>query len=272
MARKRLTQLFPFLLPLRRWQRKKCLYLKMRLDKNRYASSVSEKLLPCQLFESSAPMINQHSGYDIQYQYNKVHNLKLAARTIDHVLIRPHETFSFYWLARHADRDEPYRDGLNLVYGKIVGAYGGGLCQLSNLLFWCFLHTPLNIVERHGHAVETFPSTTEDLPSGTDATVSEGWRDLRVRNDTANTFQIELSFDESDIRARIFSKDPVGDEYRVYNPSVTYVRRGGKVFQLAEVWRAETDRRSGRTAQRPLYTNECEIAYPLPAGTQIKAE
>lgn len=33
VARKRLTQRFPFLLPLRRWQRKFCFYLKMRLDK-----------------------------------------------------------------------------------------------------------------------------------------------------------------------------------------------------------------------------------------------
>ena len=34
------------------------------------------------------------------------------------------------------------------------------------------LHTPMTIVERHGHAAESFPSTTEDLPCGTDATVS----------------------------------------------------------------------------------------------------
>ena len=32
VARKRLTQRFPFLLPLRRWQRRVCFYLKMRLD------------------------------------------------------------------------------------------------------------------------------------------------------------------------------------------------------------------------------------------------
>ena len=43
MARKRLTQLFPFLLPLRQWQRKKCCYLKMRLDKNHYADTISDE-------------------------------------------------------------------------------------------------------------------------------------------------------------------------------------------------------------------------------------
>ena len=131
MARKRLTQLFPFLLPLRQWQRKKCCYLKMRLDKNHYADTISDELLPNKIFETSALMVNQSSGYDIQYQYNKVHNLKLAGKAINKVLIRPKETFSFYWLVRNADKKEPYKDGLNLVDGKIIGSYGGGLCQLS---------------------------------------------------------------------------------------------------------------------------------------------
>lgn len=223
MARKRLTQLFPFLLPLRQWQRKKCCYLKMRLDKNHYADTISDELLPNKIFETSALMVNQSSGYDIQYQYNKVHNLKLAGKAINKVLIRPKETFSFYWLVRNADKKEPYKDGLNLVDGKIIGSYGGGLCQLSNLLFWCFLHTPLTIVERHGHAVESFPSTTEDLPKGTDATVSEGWCDLQVRNDTDNTFQIEVAFDENNIYGRIYTAESVTKEYSIYNSSVTYI-------------------------------------------------
>lgn len=49
MSRKRLTQIFPFLLPLRKWQRKKFFYFKMWLDGYRYAQKKSEKTLPvCQ--------------------------------------------------------------------------------------------------------------------------------------------------------------------------------------------------------------------------------
>lgn len=98
----------------------------MRLDKNHYADTISDELLPNKIFETSALMVNQSSGYDIQYQYNKVHNLKLAGKAINKVLIRPKETFSFYWLVRNADKKEPYKDGLNLVDGKIIGSYGGG--------------------------------------------------------------------------------------------------------------------------------------------------
>lgn len=192
MPRKRLTQMFPFLLPLRKWQRKKLFYLKMRFDKNQYAKDIKTDIMPHTIFETSSLMLNRSNGFDMKFQMNKVHNLKLVANTLNHLVIRPNETFSFWQLIRYADRHQPYKDGLNLVDGKIVGSYGGGLCQLSNMLFWMFLHTPMTIIERHGHAVESFPSTTEDLPCGTDATINEGWLDLKVKNDTDSSFQIAM--------------------------------------------------------------------------------
>ena len=78
MSRKRLTQVFPFLLPLRKWQRKKLFYLKMQLDGRRYAKKKSDQLLPNVVFETSSLMLNENSGFDMKYQINKVHNLKLA--------------------------------------------------------------------------------------------------------------------------------------------------------------------------------------------------
>ena len=36
-VKEKMTQVFPFLLPLRKWQRKKYFYFKMKFDGNRYA-------------------------------------------------------------------------------------------------------------------------------------------------------------------------------------------------------------------------------------------
>ena len=96
-------------------------------------------------------MYNRSTGFSMMYQKNKVFNLKLAAATMDKLVIRPGETFSFWQLVRYADRDTPYREGLVEIDGKLTTRPGGGLCQISNLLFWMFLHTPLTIVERRGH-------------------------------------------------------------------------------------------------------------------------
>ncbi|MCH5199165.1 MAG: glycopeptide resistance accessory protein VanW [Oscillospiraceae bacterium] len=270
MQRRRLTQLFPFLLPVRKWQRKKLFYLKMRIDKNKYAKKISNNLLPCTVFETSSLMVNQNSGYDIKFQLNKVHNLKLAAKKLDKLVIEPNETFSFCKSVRFADRYEPYLDGLCLVDGKIAGSYAGGLCQLSNMLFWLFLHTPLTVTERHGHAVEFFPSATEDLPCGTDATINEGWLDLKVLNETDNTFQIEIRFDSEYMYGRILSQKPADTDYTIYNSSVSYIRKNGRIYQLASVCRSETDKNTYEKTEKELYRNKCEIAYKLPESIHIE--
>lgn len=272
MARKRLTQIFPGLLPLRQWQRKKCCYLKMRMDGNRYSETRSEEGLTYMIFETSSLMVNENSGYDIEYQYNKVHNLKLAAGTMDKVLIKPGETFSFYWLARDADRKQPYSDGLNLADGRITPAYGGGLCQLSSTLYWCFLHTPLTIAERHSHAEESFAPAEGEQARGTDATVSEGWCDLKVRNDTEVTFQIRISFDDTDMHIRVYADEMADRDYEVYDRSVSYTRRYGKIYRTADVWRSETERSTGTKTCYRLYEDTCEIAYDLPGDIEIREE
>lgn len=270
MPRKRLTQVFPFLFPLRKWQRKKIFYLKMHMDGCRYAKKSSENLLPNLVFETSIPMLNENSGFDMKYQFNKIHNLKLAAKTIDKIVIEPKETFSFWQLVRWADRSEKYRNGLNWVDGKIVASYGGGLCMLSDMLFWMFLHTPLTIIERHGHATLAFPSTTEDFPSGTDATVNEGWLDLKVCNETDNTFQIEINFDNNYMHGRILSQDVMSTEYLIYNSFVTYKKRDKEIYQIASVCCSETDKNTCRKTERELYINQCRIAYRLPDYIKIE--
>ncbi len=111
MKRRRVTQIFPFLLPVRRWQRKQFFYLKMHFDGRSYAEKRVDAQLPYQIFETSSLMINENSGYDIKYQQNKVHNLKLAAATFHGLVIRPGQTFSFWRCARQADKKEPYKDG-----------------------------------------------------------------------------------------------------------------------------------------------------------------
>lgn len=269
MTGKRLTQRFPFLLPLRRWQRKQCFYLAMKLDRNRYAKERAATLLPHEVFSASQVMVNEHSGYDIRYQYNKVHNLKLAARAIDGLLIRPGETFSFWMRVRGADRKEPYRDGLVLIDGKITGSYGGGLCQLSNLLYWLILHSPLTVTERHGHASESVPGAEGDQPFGTDATVSEGWCDLKATNHTAHTYQISIAFDDISVRGRLLSDTKEEFSYEIYNRSVTYERRQGEIWQNADVACRRTDRFTGHTEVITLYQNRCRIGYPLPDGTVV---
>lgn len=270
MAKKHVTQLFPWLMPIRERQQLFCFYMGMRLNGNHYASTRSEKLLPYRLFETSCPLYNLKTGFDMVYQENKVFNLKLAAATLDKLLIKPNETFSFWKAAQYADRFTPYKDGLTVVYGKLTTAPGGGLCQLSDLLFWMFLHSPLTIVERHGHRVKDFPEPPSDAPVGVDATISEGWLDLKVKNDTDETFQVNIMFDSGCIIGRLFTDRDTGVSYEVVSGQPLYYRMDGKVFEEVDVSRNVIPNASDQSvSSKLLYKNTCEIGYPLPAGTQI---
>lgn len=112
-----------------------------------------------------------------------------------------------------------------MIDGKLQTAPGGGLCQMSNLLFWIFLHTPLTIIERHGHAIKDFPEPPSDAPIGVDATVSEGGLDLKVKNETDFTFQINIWFDEKNINGCICTDIDTGLAYNITNGSQKYYRQ-----------------------------------------------
>ncbi len=270
MPRKRITQIFPWLLPLRIKQRLFCFYAGMRLDGNRYAEVKSEALLPYQLFETSCPLYNRETGFDMVYQENKVFNLKLAAATLDRVVIRPNETFSFWKLVRYADRNVSYKDGLTVIDGKLTTAPGGGMCQMSNLLFWMFLHSPLTIVERHGHDVKDFPEPPSDAPMGVDATVSEGWLDLKAKNETEMSFQISIAFNEDHIIGRLLTDQDNGQFYKVVNGELSYYRKNNKGYEEVDVKQKTILKATGDCAsEKLLYRNKCEIGYPLPDGTDL---
>lgn len=270
MDLRRTLRKYPLLRFIRRKQRIFCFYMRMRLDANRYASIQLQEYLPHRLFEAQCPLLNFETGFDMVFQENKVFNLKLAAAVLDKVIIRPGETFSFWQLVHAATRSVPFKNGLTMIDGQLTTAPGGGLCQMSNSLFWTLLHTPLTIAERHGHAVKDFPEPPSDAIIGVDATVSEGWLDLKLKNETTATFQIGIAFDAKSIITQVYADRSDDCFYEVANRIPSYFRGNGKIIEETDVLRKKISvkNRIG-ISEEVLYRNHCEIAYPLPKGTNI---
>ncbi|MDD4565345.1 MAG: VanW family protein [Eubacteriales bacterium] len=133
-----------------------------------------------------------------------------------------------------------------------------------------FLHTPLTVAERHGHDVKDFPEPPSDAPLGVDATVSEGWLDLKVKNETEMSFQISISFDEDHITGRLLTDQDNGKFYEVVNGESLYYRKNNKVFEEVDVKQKTIQIANGDyISEKLLYQNKCEIGYPLPEGTNV---
>jgi vancomycin resistance protein VanW len=270
MSRKRITQALPFLLPLRVAQRKAFFYAGMRLDGKAYAKTILGQRLPHRLFSADNGLYNKNTGFDMVYQENKVYNLKLAAKTLDGLLIRPGETFSLWKSMRRADSRAPYKDGLNVINGRLCATYGGGLCQISNLLFWVFLHSPLTVVERHTHKVKDFPTMRSAEPEGVDATIREGWLDLKLKNETDAAFQIGISFSDEYVTGSLYTDRALPFQYEIRGDELAYFREGSRVFQKTSIYRREVEPDTREVlSERLLYQNVCEIGYSLPDGTEI---
>lgn len=270
MARKRITQIFPFLVPIRAWQRDFCYQLKMFFDKNIYSKEKGD-LLEYEIVSDKTIMINENSGQDIIYQVNKVDNLKIISKTMNHILIKPGETFSFCYLAKHAKKYGKYKDGLVLVNNKIVPQKGGGICHLSNLLYPLFLRTPLTIVERHGHKVKSFPNPDSDSLEGVDATINSGWLDLKVRNDTDNTYQIVIDFDSKYMYGKILSDKDMKTIHTITNEDFKYIKKNDKIYESIAVIKNITEKSNGNILEKiKLYEEVVEVNYELPKEVEIE--
>lgn len=268
MNKQELIKKFPVIRKIREKQINLFFYLKMYFDKNTYCKKILNDDLPYSMMEFKDKMINTQTGFPIEYQYNKIFNLKLAGNKINHLLIQPKETFSFYMAVRKADKKEKYKQGLTLVNGKIEFVEGGGLCQISNLLFQVFLNSPLTIVERHTHEMKDFPDSMENTLKGIDATLAKGFLDLKVRNDTNNTFQIVISFDDEYIYGKLLSKDKMEREYKIKNENLKYLKKSNKIYEKVDVYRQEVQ--NGKVVkEEKLYTNETQIGYELPSNIEL---
>lgn len=142
-------------------------------------------------------------------------NLKLAVSRLDGVLLYPGETFSYWRLIGRPSRRRGYREGMVLFLGRIGGGTGGGLCQLSNLIFWMTLHTPLTVVERYRHSHDVFPDSGRTQPFGSGATCAYPHRDLMIRNDTDQVFQLCLRVGETHLEGEWRALRPPPCRYEI---------------------------------------------------------
>ena len=172
-----------------------------------------------QHFTHKTPLIRNLKHADMQLQHNKIINLKIAVAKIDGMVLRPSRTFSFWKAIGRPTKAKGYLPGMVLQKGRVKAGTGGGLCQLSNLIYWMSLHTPLDITERHRHGYDVFPDADRTQPFGSGATCFYNYGDLMIKNNTTQTFQLKLHVGEKYLQGEWASDAPPLYRYEVYEKS-----------------------------------------------------
>lgn len=176
--------------------RRKLKWIRMRSE---FARTRSEEPLAFSAASHHTPLFRQLKDVDQWMQRNKVVNLRLAVKQLNGLVIHPGETFSYWYLIGNPSRRKGYLPGMVLQNGTLRAGVGGGLCQLSNLIFWMALHTPLTVLERHRHGYDVFPDANRTQPFGSGATCYYPHGDLMLRNDTQSDYQLLLRVGETEL-------------------------------------------------------------------------
>ncbi|TCZ75913.1 vancomycin resistance protein [Paenibacillus albiflavus] len=184
--------------------------------KQKYARTRNQQLLPYEAVVHQTPLRRELQSVDMWLQDNKVINLRIAVAKLNRIIIRPGETFSYWRLIGKPTRSQGYVDGMILSQGKVTVGTGGGLCQLSNLIYWMTLHTPLSVTERHRHSYDVFPDSGRTQPFGSGATCYYNYVDLQITNDTDAVYQLDLAVTDHQLVGSWRVSEESRYQYQIY--------------------------------------------------------
>lgn len=206
-------------------------YFDWYLGSKKYAVTKEESLLPHLVFQHKTPLLRQLKGVDMWLQHNKVKNLEIAANKLNGIILKPDETFSYWRLIGNTTRRKGYLDGMILFYGSVTTGVGGGLCQLSNLIYWMTLHSPLIVTERYRHSYDVFPDSNRSQPFGSGATCAYNYLDLQIKNESAGDYQLVVYLTDTHLVGEWRSEVPAAKTYAVYEKEhwITHEFWGGYV-------------------------------------------
>lgn len=189
-------------------------------------------------------------------QNGKVANVKIALSRVNGVVLAPGKIFSYWRLIGNPTARRGFQKGMMLVNGKPVAAVGGGLCALSNLLYWLTLHTPLTVIERFRHSYDVFPDSNRTQPFGSGATCVYNYRDLMIRNDTADSFTLLVWIQDGMLHGEWRSENPVSESYEVYQKEHWISAEVGGVYvRHNTIWRRHFTK-NAETGERTLVSDD----------------
>ncbi|MDO8964787.1 MAG: VanW family protein [Coriobacteriia bacterium] len=231
----------------------------------------SSSPLPFPVTAHRTPLVRPLSGLDARLQANKVVNLRLAAGRLDGFVLGPGERLSFWKIVGKPSSRRGFLEGLVLDHGRLSQGVGGGLCQMTNLLYWMTLHTPLMVVERWRHSYDVFPDAGRTQPFGSGATCSWPSLDLQIVNPTAASFRLSVEVDDTHLLGRWSSDRPSLVTYEIEERAHKITHEGPGIYvRHNELWRVEIDQATSIRNERLVAANDALMMYaPFlpPAGS-----
>jgi vancomycin resistance protein VanW len=159
-----------------------------------------------------------------------VFNIELAMKEIQQIVIQPNQIFSFWHIVGNPTKEKGYKTGRNIIGDRLKEDIGGGLCQVSGMIYHLALIAGMEIVERHNHTLDLYKEDGRYTPLGADATVVFGYKDIRFKNTSTAPIYFNFNVSETNFIGTIFSPENIPTyelnferkEFEVYRTIETY--------------------------------------------------
>ncbi len=229
---------------------------------DRIALSRSREELPNIVKGHTSLLLRRLHGVDMTLQENKVTNIRLACEKINGIVIEPGETFSFWRTVGPATRQNGFLEGMTISSGKVGRGYGGGLCQMANMIHWLVLNSPLEVTELHHHSDALFPDERRRVPFGTGTSVFYNRLDFRFKNTSDQRVQILVWIADGELCGELRSERPFPYRYKLVEENNHYRREGGDYYRISQIYRLRYDRADGELLEKELkFDNHSRVLY-----------
>lgn len=155
---------------------------------------ITTKELKKHLFEEAVGSCTTY----VSGSYSRVSNVRLAAKTINGLILLPGEEFSYNGAVGKRTAERGYQKAPAYSDGKSVMELGGGVCQVSSTLYKAVVLANLEILEHHNHTYES-----AYIGLGMDATVSWDGPDFRFKNNSTYPVKIVAEYDDGALTCKI---------------------------------------------------------------------
>ncbi len=207
-------------------------------------------------------LLRKLEGVDIQLQINKIQNIKIAVSKINGLLINPGQTFSFWELVGKPSKKKGYIKGLVIKKNKFESDYGGGLCQLANLIHYLVLNSPLTVTELHHHTDALFPDDQRRVPFGTGTSICYNMLDYRFKNTTDQVIQLLVWVEDKDLCGELRSEKQFPLRYKITEENHHFAKEDGDWYRISRIYKISIDRNTDKEISKELILdNHSKVLY-----------
>ncbi len=237
-------------------------HIKNIFGKEKIAKTYSKEELPNIVKSHSSILIRKLVGVDLKLQENKVTNILLACDKINGIIIHPNETFSYWTTVGPTRKKDGYKEGLVIGKNGMKSGYGGGLCQMANMIHWLVLNSPLEVTELHHHSDALFPDERRRVPFGTGTSVCYNNVDYRFKNTTDQDVQILVWCENGELCGELRSEKEFPYRYKLIEENHHFRKEGEKYFRISQVYRLVIDRKTNKEIRKELILdNHSAVMY-----------